>query len=171
MNILGPASALRATVEANLPLGTDSLFPGQLVPELWDAAVTYGIDPVGMVAQSGKETGWGAFPGRVKPWFRNTAGIKVRFDREAMALVPTIDPDHPLVHQQFPSWEVGAVAHAQHLRAYCNLPVTDLIVDPRYELVIGRHDVVRWSDLDGKWAGPSYGTEIEIVMQRLRGEL
>jgi hypothetical protein len=154
----------------NLPT-SPRLFADTMFPVLWRVASSYGIDPVGMVAQSGKETGWGEFPGNVKSWFRNTAGIKVRFDKEVMALVPTTNPDHPLVHAQFPSWEVGAIAQAQHLRAYCTVPVAELVVDPRYELVIpGFHNAVQWSDLNGKWAGPTYGSEIEVIIRRLRGD-
>jgi len=165
--ILGPASATRDVVLSNLE--TTVLFRDVMFPELWAAAEEYGIDPVGMVAQSIKETGGGAFAGRVKPWFYNTAGIKVRHVADVMALLGTGDGDHPLVHQQFPGWRVGAVAHAQHLRAYCNTPVDGMIVDPRYQFVIGRHEAKTWADLGGKWApSPSYGTEIEAIMLGLR---
>ena len=59
--------------------------------------------------------------------------------------------------------------HRQHLRAYCNAPVQDAIVDPRYDWVIGRHDAVHFADLGGKWApSATYGTEVENIMARLR---
>jgi len=167
-NIISPPSAARDVVLANLGDVTD-LFRDVMFPELWAAAEEYGIDPVGMVAQSIKETGGGAFAGRVKWWFYNTAGIKVRNVADVMHLVPTEDGDHPLVHQQFPNWRCGAVAHAQHLPAYCNDPFFGLIVDPRYQFVIGRHQVQAWADLGGKWApSPTYGMEIEAIMSRLR---
>jgi len=166
--ILGPPSATWDVVASNLGDVTD-LFRDVMFPELWAAAEEYGIDPVGMVAQSIKETGGGTFGGRVKPWFYNTAGIKVRHVVDVMHLVGTEDGDHALVHQMFPNWRVGAVAHAQHLRAYCDAHVHGMVVDPRYLFVIGRHQAETWADLGGKWApSPTYGTEIEAIMLRLR---
>jgi len=171
MNILSEPTVTFSTIETNLPAQTATLFRSQMLPELWTAAVHYGVDPVGMVAQSGHETGWGTYMGKVKPWFYNTAGIKCRHHLDSVALIPSTDGEHPLAHQQFPSWEVGALAHAQHLRAYCNVPVADLVVDPRYSFVIGRHQAVRWADLSGKWAVPGvgYGEHLEETMERLRG--
>ncbi|MGH8950151.1 MAG: glucosaminidase domain-containing protein [Acidimicrobiia bacterium] len=170
MDIIGPPSALRTTVEANLPTGASSLFRSQMLPELWAAALLYGIDPVGMVAQSGKETGWGTFGGRVRPEFYNPAGIKVRHIDLAQQLIPTDDGDHPLVHQMFPNWRVGAVAHAQHLVAYTGGTVPGLVVDPRYTLV-GPPFVMTWAGLGGRWApSPTYGLEIEDIMRRLTSE-
>ena len=170
MKILAPPSASRDTVAFHLPPMAGSTFRDSMFPWLWTAAVEYGIDPVGMVAQSGKETAWGTFPGNVKDWFYNPAGIKVAHDQLVMDLLATTDANHPLVHQQFQNWWVGAIAHAQHLRAYCNAPVDGLIVDPRYHLVIGRAEVVTWGELGGRWAGsPTYGIEIEDIMHRLAG--
>lgn len=158
----------REHVLARLPADTHPRFATDMVPALWAAGLGYGIDPVGMVAQSGKETGWGNYGGRVPPWFYNTAGIKVRHVREAMALVPTGDGDHPLIHQQFPNWQIGAVAHAQHLRAYTGQTVMGMIVDPRYSLV-GPPFVDTWAGLGGRWApSASYGSEIESIIDRLR---
>ena len=168
MNILSPTTAPRTTVETNLPVEATVLFRNAMLPELWSAAVEYGVDPVGMVAQAGHETGWGVYAGRVKPWFYNTAGIKVRHVNDVLAILGSDDGDHPLVHQQFPNWQVGAAAHAQHLRAYCNLPVDGPIVDPRYIYVIGRHQAVTWADLGGKWApAADYGQRIEDIIGRL----
>jgi len=161
--IMAPASASRAVVMSNLvatPLFTDQMFP-----RLWAAAELYGVDPVGVVAQSGKETGWGAFGGAVTARWYNTAGIKVRH----LDLVPGVtDGDRPLAHQMFPNWEVGAVAHVQHLCAYAGREIDDLIVDPRYVWVMGQHLVQTWAELGGKWApSPTYGEEIETIMDRL----
>jgi hypothetical protein len=138
---------------------------------LWDTALEYGIDPPGMIAQAGKETKWGEYSGNVPWWFFNTAGIKVKQDKLVMSMLGTLDPDHPLVHQQFPNWYVGASAHARHLWAYCNYDQPDKInVDPRWDWVYGKHNVVTWSDLDGrKWAGETYGTELQRIIDRLRG--
>jgi hypothetical protein len=163
--ILGPASATQDVVASNLGTVAD-LFRNVMFPELWAAAEEYGIDPVGMVAQSIKETGGGTFGGRVKPWFYNTAGIKVRHVVDVMHLVPTEDGDHALVHQMFPNWRVGAVAHAQRLRDYCLAPFDGLVVDPRHGF--GSRGITTWAELGGRWApSPTYGTEIEAMMIRL----
>jgi N-acetylmuramoyl-L-alanine amidase len=93
-------------------------------------------------------------------------GIKIRNPD----LFPGVtDDDRPLAHQMFANWEAGAAAQAQHVRAYAGCPVTgELIVDPRYVWVIGKHTLIEWSQLGGKWApSPTYGTEIEQLMQKL----
>jgi hypothetical protein len=144
----------------------DPRFRDEMLPELWAAALPYGIDPVGMVAQSGKETGWGTFTGSVSPRFYNTAGIKIRHQD----LFPGItDGDRPLAHQMFPNWRVGAVAHAQHLVAYTGGTVAGMVVDPRYNLVPAPR-VETWAELGGRWApSPTYGREVEEIMGRLGG--
>jgi len=167
LTILGPVTVSRETVLGNLPPETDGLFRDTMFPELWQAAEDNGIRPEGMVAQAGKETAWGQYPGRVRPWFYNTAGIKVAHVGEVVTLLGTSDGDHPLVHQQFPSWRVGAIAHAQHLLAYVgNLP-EGLLVDPRFWLVT-TPPVTTWAELGGRWApSPTYGQEIQEIIGRL----
>jgi hypothetical protein len=126
---------------------------------------------VGMVAQAYKETGGGTFKGKVRPEFRNTAGIK---NRES--LFPGVDDDdNPLAHARFASWEVGALAHAQHLCAYTGIDVTVWIrpiVDPRYSYARRTGPatwVEHWRELGGLWApSKTYGTEIETTMEALR---
>ena len=79
MKIVGPPSALRSAVLQRLNgLNPAPLFTEDIFPAVWDAGLHYGIDPVGLVAQSYKETGAGRFTGNVRPKFYNTAGIKVR---------------------------------------------------------------------------------------------
>jgi hypothetical protein len=167
MNIVSQPSAVRSSVVSRLTgLNPAPVFTQDIFPALWDADLHYGIDPVGLVAQSFKETGAGRFTGNVTPQFYNTAGIKIRHTN----IFPgTTDNDRPLAHQMFPNWEVGAAAHAQHVRAYAGRPVSgELIVDPRYVWVIGRFSLTRWSDLGGKWApSPTYGAEIENIMRTL----
>jgi hypothetical protein len=91
------------------------VFTNEIFPVLWDAGTKYDIDPVGLDAQSYKETGAGKFGGKVTPQFYNTAGIKIRDP----GMFPGVtDDDHPLAHQLFPNWDTGAVAQAQHVLAY-----------------------------------------------------
>lgn len=139
-----------------------------MFPALWWAAVRYGVDPVGVVAQSWKETGGGHFTGRVKPLFYNTCGLKIRH----LDLFPGVtDGDNPLAHQMFPNWTIGALAHVQHLRAYAGWAVPeDELFDPRYVYVIGRDPVDTFEELSGKWApSPTYGQEIVRLAQQLAG--
>ncbi len=168
MRILGPPSADPAQVRQRLTgMGATPLFVDHMLEPLWAAAVGLTVDPVGVVAQSYKETGGGRFAGQVKPQFYNTAGIKNRH----VGLYPGVDDgDQPLAHARFASWDVGAVAHAQHVRAYSGWPVEGLIVDPRYWLVIGKHRCETWHELSGKWApAADYGTSLVAIARRLQG--
>lgn len=152
----------------NLPPGVTLLFRDRMFPELWAAAVDLGVDPVGMVAQSGKETGWGAYEGQVRPEFHNTCGLKLHTAQQA--LFPGVtDGDLPLAHAMFANWQVGAIAHAQHLCAYATEPVGRPVIDPRFTLV-GPPAVSVWAELGGRWApSPTYGIEIEDIMRQLAG--
>jgi hypothetical protein len=151
------------------------LFELEMLPALWAAAIDYGIDPLAMAAQSGHETGWGHFPRLTQPWHRNTCGLKLRDFRPAMALLGIDTSEHPLCHHPFASWEEGAEAQAQHLRAYCQVWVARrTIVDPRYAVVRSlsegrRPPCVHLADLD-QWAGGvGYGQRLEFTAGRLRG--
>lgn len=172
MRLIGPPTASRESVLGWLDGGT-LLFPPhrrflqEMFNPLWDAAVDHTIDPVGVIAQAYKETGGGTFRGRVKPEHYNTAGIKVRHPGYGG---PATEGDEQLAHAAFASWDVGALAHVQHCRAYAGWPVEGLIVDPRYWLVIGKHRCENWYELGTRWApSPSYGAEIEATMRKLQG--
>ena len=175
MRIIGPPQltqpALHAAVTAWVDAGKgDARFPTKMLPELYRWAEAYHVDPVGVVAQSWKETGGGTFRGQVGARWHNPCGLKITY----LDLVPWVtDGDRPLAHAVFPSWEVGALAHVQHVAAYAgwmgpaavrHLP----IVDPRWAWVAGRNWCEHWRDLGGKWApSPSYGAEIETLMRAL----
>lgn len=171
MKILGPPTVAYATVERNLgTLKAHPRFLTDMFPNLWDAAATYAIDPIVMVAQSYKESAAGNFTGAVKAEFCNPCGLKNR-----QSLYPkTDDYDRPLAHYRFSNWRVGCLAHAQHLRAYTGaiFPDSELIFSPRYPLVVGRHKITDVEQLGGvgSWA-PSltYGKEIVAIAQRLSG--
>lgn len=179
MRILGGASGTWDAVYGRLldmPEVTD-LFRAEMFNPLWRAADAYHVDPVGVIAQAGKETGWGSFRGAVKPWFRNTCGLKVADVAEVKKLIPTILDDHPLCHAQFGSWAAGAAAHVQHLRAYAGWPVrfddTDLpLLDPRYHLLKAYlapgKGLTHFEELGGRWApSPTYGAEIVATARNL----
>jgi hypothetical protein len=169
VRIIGPPSADQARVAANLTAaGAVPLFLGQILPALWQAAVALTVDPVGVVAQSFKETGGGAFQGKVSPDACNPCGLKIR----VLGIYgPPTAGDEPGAHAIFPSWQVGAVAHVQHLRSYAGWPVDGLIVDPRYALALkGPRDwCENFEDLGGKWAPDlEYGRSVVYIARRLQ---
>lgn len=166
MRIIGPPSAPYAGVYSNATMSQE-WFKDAVFTLLWDHSLAYNIDPVGVIAQAIKETGGGAYGGKVKREFYNTCGLKIRHQN----LYPGItDGDNPLAHAMFPNWEVGTCAHVQHVSAYAGQAIYDMIVDPRYSYVIDKHWCENWTELGGKWApSPSYGYEIEDIMKRLQG--
>lgn len=172
MRILGPESSPYQNVFENLAsVGANALFVDLMFPSLWSAALKYGIDPVGMVAQSGKETAWGGFTGNVNKVFFNTCGLK-NTDPQRSLYPGITDKDNPLSHAMFSGWPEGAEAQAQHLRAYTGWKVLDqLIVDPRYELALKTTTTwcETWADLGGNWApAADYGQKVEEIMVRLQ---
>jgi N-acetylmuramoyl-L-alanine amidase len=172
VRLIGPPTAAATDVLARLSdpsLFRDTRFLAEMFWPLWNAAVTHIIDPVGVVAQSYHETGGGSFTGRVPAWFHNTCGLKVADLPAQQALIGTTDADHPLCHAQFATWDAGATAHVQHLRAYAGWPVSGRILDPRYALVTGKQ-CETFEQLGGNWApAADYGTQIVALANRLRG--
>lgn len=173
MRIIGPPTASLGTVHSQLvsAVPASSGFRVDVTPALWRWALTYGVDPVGVVAQSYKETGRGEFGGAVGARWHNTCGLKIRY----VGIVPGVtDGDAPLAHAMFANWDVGALAHVQHVCAYAGVDPLAVapglpIVDPRFMYVRGI-PLENWSELGGRWApSPTYGAEIETLMRRLQG--
>ena len=140
-------------------------FINDMMPSLVKIAIEYGIDPLVMVAQSGKETGFGAFTRSVLPTFYNTCGLKI-YDPKIAG-----DQESTLAHAQFASWDAGAIAHAQHLYAYLQMPVPGILLDPRYVHVFKKKTpITTVEQLGGSWAGATnltYGTEIVDIVNKL----
>lgn len=83
------------------------------LPIMWNCAIKNGIDPVILIAQSMKETGWYNFGGVVPASFHNPCGLKITKgggDREVGA------------HMKFDSWEDGIMAQSDHLALYAGGP-------------------------------------------------
>jgi Mannosyl-glycoprotein endo-beta-N-acetylglucosaminidase len=170
VRILGPPSADRNHIHGRAAtLGATDLFLTHMLPALWDAALALHVDPVGAIAQSAKETGYGTYRGKVKPDACNPCGLKIR----TLGIYgPPTTGDEPLAHAIFPNWQTGALAHTQHLRAYAGWPAEGLIVDPRYHLALKspRDWCENFEDLSGRWApSPTYGTELVAIARRLQG--
>jgi hypothetical protein len=172
MNIMGPPSASLEVVQRKLrEQNRGSVFTDLMVPALYEEGLRWGVDPVVMIAQSAKETAWGTFPGKVKGWFNNPAGIKVHPMEQALLAEVSKEPtrgESSLDHARFANWTQGARAQAQHLRRYAGMPVPD------NEVVYQRHWVVQLFrlktvfDLSGRWApSPSYGSEIVDIARTL----
>jgi hypothetical protein len=174
VNILGRPTVPYSKVRENLVLlKAAPLFLDTMFYELWDAGMLLGVDPVVMVAQSYKETGGGRFGGLAKPAMCNPCGLKL--DEEQQKLVPGVtdsNPDKTLTHAIFPNWTVGALAMAQHLRAYSGayLPDNSFIVSPRYKYVVQINKPVDTVEgLSGRWAYPgvTYGPEVVAIARKL----
>jgi len=187
MRIIGPATAMPWSVYNRIQIktGVHLLRFTEMFWSLWYVAEEYGIDPVGAVAQMAKETGWGNFRGAVKPWHYNTCGLKVGNVTGVMEFTPTGNSDHSLCHAQFANWDIGAIAHIQHLRAYAGWDLDrndakfNTIIDPRYDLALRTPitGLTHFEDLGGtdaigiKWApSPTYGAELVTIADYLRGK-
>ena len=95
------------------------------LPIMWDCAIKNGIDPVILIAQSMKETGWYNFGGVVPASFHNPCGLKITKgggDYEVGA------------HMRFKSWEDGIMAQSDHLALYAGGPTV-----PKYSPECGTH--------------------------------
>jgi hypothetical protein len=170
MSILAPPSAPREVVMGNLErLGAAELLTDGIAPLAWDIAVDHHMDPAGVLALIIQESNWGRFTGRVPWWFRNPSGLKVRNDQDVMDLLDTDDANHPLVHSQWGTWELGILATVQHVLAYCDVtPPGELIIDPRWDWVIGRFQITKWSEFGhGVWSGGDKGAALVDLMGRI----
>jgi hypothetical protein len=161
-----PTVDYASIVNGAFRLGATELFLNEMAPALWSAAVDYGIDPVGVIGQSGHETGWGKFGRATRPWHRNTCGLKI-YDYRVLTEWG-LDSEHPLAHAQYATWEMGAVAHCQHLWAYMgkSVPRSEL-VDPRYVHIDQTRPVTEYRELSSRWAGAGYGDRVENAIARL----
>ena len=114
MKILNtPSATLEQCKEWIKGVKTAHPMASAMVPLLWDAAVANGVDPVVLIAQAMKETGYFNFKGVIRPNFCNTCGLKVTKGGG--------DQD-PGAHMRFEYWEDGIMAHSDHLALYAGAP-------------------------------------------------
>lgn len=140
-----------------------------MVPIFYDKCVKEGIDPVVVITQAMKETGYFKFTGVLKPNFCNTCGLKGNKGGGDL---------DPKAHTRFDYWEDGIQAHIDHIALYAgqvgfprygtNCPEAQkdqykengTTLDPRhFPYLLGKCPNVE--DLSGNWApGTTYGTDV-----------
>lgn len=138
-----------------------------LVQFYWDIAPLVGVRADVAFAQACKETGYGRFGRAVTPEHHNPCGLKIPD--------PTgLSDSDPSAHQRFPTWEVGVIAHLQHLALYAGafgypLPYTKIgptrwtgaTADPRHFSFLWNRAGDSVEGLSGNWAPASdYGESI-----------
>ena len=146
------------------------------LPIMWDCAIKNGIDPVILIAQSMKETGWYNFGGVVPASYHNPCGLKITKgggDYEVGA------------HMRFKSWKEGIMAQSDHLALYAggpNMPkyspecashqnanckANGTTQDPRhFTYLFGKCPTVE--SLGCNWApSASYGTDIVRMVKEV----
>ena len=142
-----------------------------LIPLFFDKAIKEGIDPIVVICQAMKETGYFHYKGVLRPNFCNTCGLKGNKGGG------DLDPN---AHTRFEYWEDGISAHIDHIALYAGSPlypryseichVNDnnkdelkskgITLDPRHFTYLhGKCPTVE--DLSGNWAPSNdYGQEI-----------
>lgn len=134
----------------------------ELVSYYYIEAGLEGVRPDIALCQAIKETGCWAYGGDVQPEQNNYCGLGATGNKNPGA--------------SFPSPQIGARAHVQHLMVYATTrrPRHDM-VDPRYEIVVEKHPeiygkVTTWVGLNGKWAvpGKNYGQEILAILEKVQ---
>lgn len=104
-------------------------------------------------AQACKETGFGRFGGVLDRSFHNPCGMKS---------VAGGDDSDPSAHHRFPDWDLGFIAHRDHLALYAGAPgyPRKQTPDPRhFAWLLG--DAGSVEDLGGRWApAADYGLSV-----------
>jgi hypothetical protein len=161
MNILGESTVVTFDVQDWLATKNPAPLMYDLMFEYFEYAPERGVRPEVAFAQSCKETGFGRFGRAVTPEHRNPCGLKV---------TRPVGPDHnPDDHARFPTWDVGVIAHVDHLALYAGAPSypREDTPDPRhFTFITGRAKTVE--ELGGKWApAPSYGKSIVRMVEEM----
>ena len=130
-----------------------------IVPILYNTAVKEGVNPLLVVAQCAKETGYCRFGGVLDASYKNTCGLKIPQGGSCT------DPN---AHMRFDSWEEGALAQVEHLALYAGkegYPL-DNPKDPRhFDYLFGTCKTVH--ELSGKWAGGTYGEDLIKLIREI----
>lgn len=128
----------------------------------WQIAGDVGLNPVGVYAQTAKETGFGRFGGVIDASYCNPCGLKVRSGGGNY---------DPKAHKRFKNWPEGIQAHVDHAALYAGVAgyPKKVTPDPRhFTWIAGKAKY--WEDLSGKWApSATYGTAVVKMMEQIEG--
>lgn len=169
MNIINKPTATIEQVYAWLDTKNPHPLAKAMVSIFFEKAIKEGIDPIVVIAQAMKETGYFKFQGVLRPNFCNTCGLKGNLGGG--------DYD-PNAHIRFDYWEDGIQAHIDHIALYAgassyprygvNCPqaqkeeykVNGTTLDPRhFGYLKGKCPTVE--SLSGNWApSKTYGEDI-----------
>lgn len=117
----------------------------------WLNGPRYGVRPEVVAGLMAKETAYGKFGGVITPAMHNWGGLKTErgggnYD--------------PAAHQTFPDDNTGVIAVIQHLDTYAgDTSWPDPVYDLRW-VVVAKGSAPTVEGLDGRWAGPTYGTDL-----------
>lgn len=118
-----------------------------------------GVNPIGAISQSAKETNKGNYGGIVKAEQHNPAGLKITAPNGETAAD----------HATFNNWDVGIAAHLDHLALYAGATGYPKASspDPRHFASI-KGTATTWEALGGKYApSGTYGQEIVSIMKAI----
>ena len=171
MKIINKPTATVEQVYAWLETKNPHPLAKAMIPLFFDKATKEGIDPIVVICQAMKETGYFKYKGVLRPNFCNTCGLKGNKGGG------DLDPD---AHTRFEYWEDGIAAHVDHIALYAGassyprysdichsedknkdtLKSRGITLDPRHFTYLhGKCPNVE--DLSGNWApGKDYGQEI-----------
>lgn len=160
MKILNKPSATKEQVYAWLETKEHHPIAESMIEIFFDIAQKEGVDPVVVIAQAMKETGYFRFRGVLKPNFCNTCGLKISRGGG--------DTD-PNAHRRFDYWEDGILAHVQHIALYAGAPgyPKENPMDPRhFGYLLGKCPNVE--DLSCNWApSKTYGQDIVAMCESI----
>ena len=153
MKILNKPSATKEQVFAWLDEKHAHPLSKAMIDLFFEIAEKENVDPIVVIAQAMKETGYFKFKGVLRPNFCNTCGLKKTGGGG--------DTD-PTAHCRFDYWEDGILAHVQHIALYAGAigyPKSNPL-DPRHFAYLhGKCPNVE--DLSGNWApSKTYGEDI-----------
>lgn len=109
MKIMNKPTATIEQVYAWLETKNPHPLATAMVSIFFEKAVKEGVDPIVVIAQAMKETGYFRFKGVLRPNFCNTCGLKGNKGGG------DLDPN---AHTRFDYWEDGIQAHIDHIALY-----------------------------------------------------
>lgn len=182
MKIINKPTATIEQVYAWLETKNPHPLAKAMIPLFFEKAIKEGIDPIVVICQAMKETGYFKYKGVLRPNFCNTCGLKGNKGGG------DLDPN---AHTRFDYWEDGIAAHIDHIALYAGSPTyprynelchsedknKDILksrgttLDPRHFAYLhGKCPNVE--DLSTNWApGKDYGQEIVRLCNEIQNTI